>query len=117
MSELDNMKVGDKVFWNGGYNGIGIFTVERVTDKQIVIMRGFDKKYECRYWKKNGRAVGNDEWGTNYIDTVTPERTEQVKARLLKRQAETLRDQLKLPVSTEGLSKFIELLEQAQNLK
>ena len=117
MGELDNIKVGDKVFWNGSYNGIGIYTAVKVTDKQIVILRGLDKKYECRYWKKNGRAVGKDEWVTDYIDVLTPERIEKVNFLSLKRQAETLRDQLKIPVSVEGLTKYIELLQQAQNLK
>jgi len=117
MGELNNIKVDDKVYWNGSYNGIGIYTVVKVTDKQIVILRGLDKKYECRYWKKNGRAVGKHTWDTDYIDILTPERIENVKFVSLKRQAETLRDQLKIPASVDGLTKYIELLQQAQNLK
>ena len=117
MNELENIKVGDKVYWNGSYNGVDIYSVVKVTDKQIVILRGFDKRYECRYWKKNGRAVGKDTWVTDYIDVLTPERIENVKFVSLKRQAETLRDHLKIPVSIDGLKKYIELLQQAQKLK
>jgi len=53
---LNNLKVGDSVVIDAGYNGMSVSVVERITPTRIISKSG------GKYRKKNGRAVGDTGW-------------------------------------------------------
>lgn len=112
---FDDAKVGDKVFWDGSYHGIGICPITKVTPTQIVIRRG--DSYDCRYWKKNGARVGGHSWGRDWIRKITPELIEQFELKKLSAKANDLRQKLGTPSTREGLEKFIAAIEPLIGLK
>lgn len=115
---LDNVKPGDKVYWDGGYNGKGILTVSKVTATQVVIKRkyrGNEEEYESRYNKKNGWLIGRNRYTTDLIAPLTPERLEHLKVLSLKKRAQELRDKLSIPQTRDELEKFVAALEPLVN--
>lgn len=69
MESLENLKVGDKVFYDGR-STIGIKTIARLTKTQIILKNG------QRFRKESGWLVGGDAWSATMIRILTPARIE-----------------------------------------
>jgi len=75
---LKNVKAGDKLFYEGAYQNIGIVTVERLTKTQIVT------KGDGRFRIEDGRRVGGDAWSHSRLRPLTASRIERIAAVRLK---------------------------------
>ena len=114
MSDFENIQLGDKVFWRSRFDGMGIYPVTRVTAKQFAIIRKFPSgNIECMYWKKNGKAVGNDDpYNTDQVQILTPQLQNTYDLEKLTRRAISLRDNMKIPKEKDKLEKLVAALEQ-----
>lgn len=101
MESLENLKVGDKIFYDGGYGRIGIVTISRLTSKQIIIKDG------RKFWKDGGRIVGAGSHYWSILRLLTPERIEKVELVNLKEKAIYLRSKLAIPQDKKTLEKLI----------
>ena len=108
---FENLKVGDKVFWRGN-TSIGIETVTKITNKQIVTERGSIAKFTSRYWRKNGEAVGNGSsvYSIDRIEPLTSKNIERLEIALLAKKARILVARLVVPENKAELTKFIDQL-------
>jgi hypothetical protein len=71
---LQNLKVGDRVIEDLGFDGKFIARVRRLTKTQIIVNHnGFVKDYETKYRLADGFSVGGDIWSTHLIREATPE--------------------------------------------
>lgn len=105
MESLENLKVGDKVFYNN-QSIMGIRRIVRLTKTQIILKNG------QRFRKRDGRLIeGNDVWSITRISLLTPEKIERVTLLELRTEAITLRDNLTIPLDKETLEKLIKALE------
>jgi hypothetical protein len=104
MESLENLKVGDKVFYDSS-STLGISKITRLTKTQIIISNG------QRFRKKNGWLVGDNTWAITKIKMLTPKRVETVALLKLKREATLLRDNLIIPKDKENLEKLIVVLK------
>ena len=102
---LENLKAGDKVFYERGISEIAILTIKRTT-KTMIITKG-----DRRFKKKSGRAVGADVWNWSKILPLTKEKAESVAIVRLREKAASLRDNLIIPKDRESLEKLIAALE------
>ena len=113
MSDLSDIKEGDKVVVYSGYSS---FTGHRMAIKEVsrttptMIMIRISDSYEARYYKKDGRIVSGDRWSRGHIGRVTPEVLGLMEIEKLKRKAVYARDNLSIPETREGLEAFIEAL-------
>lgn len=75
MNELENVKVGDLMVVNGSYAHLDCLKeVERITKSQIIVNKR-------RYWKKNGRLVGDGDWCYGFIKPATEKDIEIINKR------------------------------------
>lgn len=101
MESLENLKVGDKVFYNNCAT-IGIYKIKQLTKTQIILSN------KQRFRKKDGWLVGgNNMWSVTKISLLTPEGTKEVALVKLRKEAIRLRDNLTIPLDKETLEKFI----------
>lgn len=101
MESLENLKVGDKVFYNSSAT-IGIYKINRLTKTQIILSN------KQRFRKKDGRLVGDDNmWSETRISLLTPEGIEKITLVKLRKEAIRLRDNLAIPLDKETLKKLI----------
>ena len=104
MESLENLKVGDKVFYDS-HSATAIYKIKRLTKAQIILSN------KQRFRKKDGRLVGGSAWTMTTISPLTPERIEAVTLIRLRREAITLRDNLTIPLDKETLEKLITALK------
>lgn len=97
---LENLKVGDKVFYDNR-SAIGIYAIARLTQTQIILKNG------QRFRKKDGWLIGRDPWAATMIKPLTPKRVEAVTLVRLRREAIRLRDNLTIPLDKDTLEKLI----------
>jgi len=101
---LADLKVGDKVFYDGQYGRYEIVIIERLTPRQIVTTVG-------KFWKDRGYGVGGGDWNFTCIRILTPEREERVSLELLRQIANELRDKITVPRETDEIKQFIEAIK------
>lgn len=82
MSWLDDLKPGDKVILNSGFNDKNVVYVKRTTKTQIIIGRKSFRKnetYEEKFNKSKGLLVGGYGDRIPYISEATPEKIAEIK--------------------------------------
>lgn len=102
---LENVKVGDKLFYEGAYQRIFTVTVERITKTQIIIKDG------GRFRIKDGFRIGSDAFSHSMIRPLTASRVERVAIVELKAKAIFLRGNLAIPQGRRNLEKLIAALK------
>ena len=117
--DLSNVKPGDRLFYDGHFGDVGIVTVHRVTDTQIIIRKKkstSDEFYEMRFRKLNGRLVGSDTWGASYLSPLTPEKENRFYMAIAKQKAQQIIKEINLPNDLESIKQIVSLLEQIKKL-
>lgn len=105
---LDNLKAGDEVITCSGYYGKSVSKVQRTTATQIVTEKG------GKYWKKNGKRVGDTDWNISYITEPTQEiRNEIRKAALCDKLSRVVWQKL----SVDILAEIFDKVKNGQHLK
>jgi len=102
--ELQNLKVGDRVYWGSNHN-IGINEIERITKTLIILKNG------SRYKKDTGYLSGATVWNVEHIDILTPELEERVHIARLKNMVHNLLNKIVIPKEKEALKQFIEAMK------
>lgn len=102
---LENVKVGDKLFYEGAYQKIGMVTVERITKTQIITKDG------GRFRIKDGFRIGSDAFNHSMIRPLTASRVERIAIAELKVKAIFLRDKLAIPQDRRSLEKLVAALK------
>lgn len=72
--EASNLKVGDPVIISAMFSDDRVGTVERLTEKQIIIAGS-----GSRFWRKNGCEVGGDDYRTAHLYEPTFARVAAVR--------------------------------------
>ena len=79
---LENIKIGDKVFVTQR-TGRTLETVKRLTNTQVITIKGSDPDCEYKYKRSNGNQIGSDVWYPVSIEKVaTDEDIVQFNAKL-----------------------------------
>lgn len=83
---MENVKAGDDVAICTHHNGMSAAKVERLTKTQIIVMAtgAMGQKYERRFNRGTGRAVGCDSWDTPRLEPMTDALRQKMTAQALR---------------------------------
>lgn len=88
MNWLENLKSGDKVILNSGFNDKNVVTVKRTTKTQVIIERkvATGTQYEQKFSKIHGSMVGGYGYNSPWISEPTPEKIAEIRTNNEKRR-------------------------------
>ena len=103
---LQQLKVGDELFFGSWGSTPYPCTVTKITKTQIVVAYN-DGRCKERFNRVSGRSIGGGSWHRNRLIQDTPEMRNDVEREMLRRKAHGMIQDLKPPKDKDGLAAFI----------
>jgi len=107
---LANLKVGDKVIVTERFDD-AIRVITRLTKTQIIVGQS------AKFWKKDGRLVGCNDWSSNYIEEVTEEKARVIHKKTVIKNIKYLASNVTLDLlSIDALESVLRVLRKAKEI-